>query len=242
MGESPVACTATDANMAQASCGFTITVRAPRTIAKTRFTAFGDSITDGAISLAPLRMLDLPEAYPHKLEQMLRQRYPSQTITVFNQGRGGEDTRGGPLRLPGVLESDKPEVLLLFEGINSINGLSTARQVSGLRTMILQAQDRNVDVMLATVMPVLPTWRHYQPGHTDQQIQALNAQIFALAAQHTLGPPVDLFAIFDSDRSLIGADGLHPTARGQTRIAEAFRDEIIRRYDRESTTSTLFLR
>ena len=32
---------------------------------------------------------------------------------------------------------------------------------------------------------------------------------------------------------LIGADGLHPTVEGQTRIAEAFRDEIVRRYGME---------
>jgi lysophospholipase L1-like esterase len=87
------------------------------------------------------------------------------------------------------------------------------------------------------LMPVLPTWRHYQPGNTNEKIEALNAQIFALAAQHGIGSPVDLFAIFQADPSLTGSDGLHPTALGQTRIAEAFRDEIVRRY--HNNTSTL---
>ena len=44
------------------------------------------------------------------------ERYPSQPIVVVNEGKGGEDTRGGARRLPQVLEADKPEVLLLLEG------------------------------------------------------------------------------------------------------------------------------
>ena len=79
--------------------------------------------------------------------------------------------------------------------------------------MITEAQSRGVDVIIATVMPVLPTWRQYQPGTTLPKIQALNAQIFALAAQYNLGLPVDLFAMFDANPELIGADGLHPTRR-----------------------------
>src|SRR5688500_5385717 len=93
IGETAVSCTATDADMAQASCGFGVTVRVSQTIAKTKFTAFGDSITAGAISVAPLVMLDGPESYPFKLEQMLAQRNASQTLTVSNRGAGGENTR-----------------------------------------------------------------------------------------------------------------------------------------------------
>ena len=143
-------------------------------------------------------MLGPPDTYPFKLEQMLLERYPSQPIVVVNEGIGGEDTRGGARRLPRVLEADKPEVLLLLEGINNL-GASTATQVTALRTMITEAQSRGVDVIIATVMPVLPTWRQYQPGTTLSKIQALNTQIFALAAQYNLGLPVDLFAMFDAN-------------------------------------------
>jgi lysophospholipase L1-like esterase len=240
VGETIVRCTATSAMMAQASCSFAVTVRVSQTITKTRFTAFGDSITEGTISLAPVMMLDAPEAYPFKLEQMLLQRYPTQPIVVINRGQGGERTDRALDRLRAVLEEDKPQVMLLLEGINAINSLSTSAQTSALRDMITEAQRRGVDVIIATVMPILPTSHLYQPGNTTAKIQALNAQIFALAAQYKLGPPVDLFAIFNADQRLIGPDGLHPTAEGQTRIAEAFRDEIVRRYDAKSTTSLGF--
>jgi lysophospholipase L1-like esterase len=237
IGETNVRCTATDADRAQTSCGFPITVRVSQTIARTTFMAFGDSITEGAISLAPVMMLAGTETYPFKLEQMLLQRYPTQPLVVINRGIGGETTRGGAQRVASTLDADRPQVMLLLEGINNINGLATTTQVANLRTIITEAKKRGVDVLIATVLPILPTSRLYQPGNTDSKIQALNTQIFALANEYGLGSPVDLFAIFKADTSLMGSDGLHPTAQGQTRIAEAFRDEIVRRYDVRSTTS-----
>jgi lysophospholipase L1-like esterase len=239
MGDTSVRCAATDADMARATCEFRVTVRASQTIKKTRFVAFGDSITQGAVSLAPLIMLGPPDTYPFKLEQMLLERYPTQSIVVVNEGFGGEDTRKGAVRLPQVLVTHKPEVLLLLEGINNL-GASTSTQATALRTMITEAKSREVDVIIATVMPVLPTWRQYQPGTTLSKIEALNMQIFALAAQYDLGLPVDLFAMFDAHPELIGSDGLHPTIEGQTRIAEAFRDEIVRRYGSDAPTSLGF--
>jgi lysophospholipase L1-like esterase len=239
VGESTVRCTATDADTVRASCEFSVAIRVPRTISKTKFMAFGDSITAGAVSLAPLMMLGPPDTYPFKLEQMLLARYPAQTIVVSNRGFGGEHTRDGARRLPQELDANPPEVLLLLEGINNINGFSTSVQVDGLRSMIADAQLRRIDVIIATVMPMLPTSRLYRVT-TPDRIQALNAQIFNLAAQYNLGVPVDLFAMFDANPELIGADGLHPTVEGQTRIAEAFRDEIVRRYDVSSTTSLRF--
>ena len=95
IGETSVSCTATDADMAQASCGFTVRVRVPQTIAKTKFVAFGDSITAGAVSLVPFITLALSETYPNKLEQFLRQLYPAQEIVVLNSGKGAEHTGKG---------------------------------------------------------------------------------------------------------------------------------------------------
>ncbi len=241
IGETAVRCMATDADTAQVACGFTVRVRVSQTLSRTKFLAFGDSITFGVVSLAPLIMLGPPDTYPFKLEQMLLERYPSQTFVVDNRGKSGEETRGGAQRLPSEIMETAPQVLLLLEGINNINGLSTATQVSGLRTMITEAQRRDVEVIIATVMPVSPTWRHYQPGNTPSKIQALNTEIFSLVAQYKLGNPVDLFTMFQATPSLLGSDGIHPTAEGQTRIAEAFRDEIIRRYDGRATMTSRLL-
>ncbi len=234
IGETLVRCTASDAVNTQASCTFPVTVRVTQTLARTKFTAFGDSITDGKISLEPLVSLAGPDTYPYKLEQMFRERYPSQIFVVSNQGVSGERTDQGAKRLPIVLDEEKPEVLLLLEGVNAGWTLSTSAQVSNIRTMINAARARGVEVILATVMPVraeqFPTRPDWNP-----RIVALNARIKDLAAEFNLGPVVDLDAIFAANMQLIGVDGLHPTAEGQTRIAEAFRDEVVRRYDVKST-------
>lgn len=237
IGETTVTCTATDADMKQASCGFGVTVRVSQTFPKTKFMAFGDSITAGTISLAPLVMLDGPETYPFKLEQMLRERYPAQAFLVTNRGEGGENTRKALLRAPGVLEEDKPEVMLLLDGVNASWLLSTSEQTSNLRGIIRAAQQRGADVIIATVMPVTPEWEADKHVGANAAIRALNPRIFQLAAEHNIAPVVDLFSLFDTNMHLIGRDGIHPTAEGQTRIAEAFRDEILRRYAGSSTTS-----
>jgi lysophospholipase L1-like esterase len=239
IGETAVRCTATDADMAQATCGFGVTVRVSQTIAKAKFMAFGDSITDGKVSLVPLISLAGPDTYPFKLEQMLLQRFPTQAITVSNQGVSGEKTIEGARRLPGVLDTEQPEVLLLLEGVNAVRELDTSRQASALQSMIRTAQQKGVDVIIATIMPISEQREEDKPG-TNVKIIALNREIFDLADDFDLGPPVDLFALFQANPHLLGADGLHPTAEGQTRIAEAFRDEIVRRYDNGSTTSLRF--
>jgi lysophospholipase L1-like esterase len=240
VGETSVRCTATDADMGQASCSFPVIVRgASQTIAKTKFMAFGDSITDGKVSLVPLISLAGPDTYPFKLEQMLQQRYPTQTVEVMNRGLSGERSDRGAQRLPGVLEADKPEVVLILEGVNAVWLLTTSRQADAIRSMIQSAKQRNVDPIVATVMPVGPKWEADHPGSMSR-IRALNDRIKQLAAELETGPVVDLFEVFESNKNLLGADDLHPTVEGQTRIAEAFRDEIVRRYDNKSTMSFRF--
>jgi lysophospholipase L1-like esterase len=240
IGETTVRCTARAADKGQASCSFPITVRTSHMIAKTKFMAFGDSITDGAVSLAPLIMLDGPDTYPFKLEQMLRERYFGQSIVVTNRGKGGEQTNQGVLRLPSELDAEHPEVLLLLEGINAVRALSASRQEGYLRTMITDAKKRNVEVIIATVMPVAANGKLQPASEYMSAIRALNTRIVSLALEQQIGNVVDLFGLFEANMQLLGVDGLHPTLEGQTEIARAFRDEIVRRYDNSSTTSLRF--
>ena len=48
VGKTPVTCTATDADQKQTSCTFDVDVRVSQSLEKTRFLAFGDSLTGGA--------------------------------------------------------------------------------------------------------------------------------------------------------------------------------------------------
>jgi lysophospholipase L1-like esterase len=96
--------------------------------------------------------------------------------------------------------------------------------------MVSIARQRNIDVIIATLLPV-------GPPHTDSRptkraaITQLNRRIEEIAAEFGIGPALDLYSAFEENPGLLDIDGLHPTRAGYTRIAELFADEVIRRYD-----------
>jgi acyl-CoA thioesterase I len=232
IGDTPVSCTATDAQSQSSACTFTVSVARIPELARTRFLAFGDSITEGQTSPAPdvLMTLDFPDAYPGQLEQMLAARYTAQTPTVLNRGLGGERAARGRQRLPGVLEQDRPEVLLLLEGVNNIVNEKTRDLAGYLDEMVRSAQRRNVEVLIATLLPIGDVLEGRRPG-TREAIQDLNEEIERIARKNGLGPTVDLHSVFLQEPSLLGRDGLHPTAAGYTRIAEVWLEAIRQRYE-----------
>jgi hypothetical protein len=61
----PVVCTATDSRGQTGNCTLDVTVNAVPVIAKTNFMAFGDSMTEGTTSPAPMLLTTNPsDAYP----------------------------------------------------------------------------------------------------------------------------------------------------------------------------------
>jgi lysophospholipase L1-like esterase len=222
----------------------------PPHLSATKFTAFGDSITEGFVQRcpgiaptendedplriepppAPGRAQPSPTAYPAKLQALLAERYPAQMITVINEGSGGEDINAGVANLPPVLTANAPEVLLLLEGINTLNEQHKAGiplVVEGLRTMIQEARSRSIKVFAATLLPERPGGcRAYDYAEDYDDIIEANVQIRRLIG--TEGAIlVDLYEAFNGHTSmLIGEDGLHPSAAGYQRIAETFFDAI----------------
>jgi lysophospholipase L1-like esterase len=239
LGNTSVLCTATDANQRSAFCSFTVQVTAPPYVRFTKYVAFGDSITEGqdgtaatSLDISGPRVIVPPDqAYPGRLRQLLSDRYvaqifPAADSTYMNQGRGGEATSGGLLRLPGVLSSLRPQALLLMEGANDISGGDPAaipRAEDNLRAMVRLAQSRGVQVVLATLPPQNPSGPR---AGGAALVEPLNNEIRALARENAAFL-ADVHAAFGGDLSLISPDGLHPTEAGFHRIAETF-FEVIR--------------
>jgi lysophospholipase L1-like esterase len=136
-----------------------------------------------------------------------------------------------------VLDAEHPQVVMILEGINASWRLTVNQQADAIRSMVVASQQRGVDVILATVMPASSQWE--ADGHAGAlaRVKDLNARIKQMAVDFKLGTVVDLYALFDANPQLLGADGLHPSAEGQTRIAEAFAAEIVRRYHVPSADS-----
>jgi acyl-CoA thioesterase I len=214
-----------------------VTVRVSQTLSKTKFVAFGDSITEGQVSpAATFTIVEPLESYPYKLEQMLRSKYFGQEVVVTNRGFGGDTAARGAEKLPGILDAETPEVLLLQHGTNGLLASTVAGRANSLRDMVTAARQRNIDVVIANLLPVGPPHTNSRPTKPAAIID-LNKRIVSIAAEFGIGPPLDLYSIFVAGPNLIGVDGLHPTREGYTRIAEAFRDEIVRRYENKSTMS-----
>ncbi len=100
--------------------------------------AFGDSLTYGSGAAEN-------ESYPAVLGQLIGHK-------VLNYGIPGEISGDGLARLPGVLDREKPALLILCHGANDILRRMDRRQAAeNLRAMVRLARERNIDVVLIAV-------------------------------------------------------------------------------------------
>ena len=130
------------------------------------------------------------------------------------------------------------EVLFLFEGVNDIDfalnalppdePVSIAPIANALRSMALTAQGLGVEVLLATLTPIIGG---AEVRKAQDAVAALNREIRSMGTALGLGAVVDLHAGLSGRSGMIGADGIHPTATGYRRMAELFFAEIVARHD-----------
>ncbi|MEP7307131.1 MAG: GDSL-type esterase/lipase family protein [Acidobacteriota bacterium] len=225
IGTTSVSCQATDAQQREDSCGFSITVvppPPPPRLSATVFVCFGDSMTEGSNVNRPTFIPSPPNSYPADVLTLLAGRYTTQRLTVLDEGVSGEKVSEGRFRLPRVLTSDRPDALLLLEGVNDLNENGVdgiARAISGLQAMIRNARDNGVVVFLATIPPQRPGgFRAYTPT----LVEPLNDRIRALAPAEG-AVLVDVYHDFNGDVvGLLQDDGLHPNAAGYLRMAQSF--------------------
>ena len=161
---------------------------------------------------------------------------------MTNQGVSGERAAEGISRIKLALDAFQPDVLLLLEGINDLNlalvlhppddpsPISVGTFADYLRGMVLDAESRGVEVLLATLTPVSDARENGSPG-IQAAVAALNAAIRSMSPDLGNGGIVDLHAALSGVSGMIGADGLHPTTAGYRRIAEVFHAAIVSRYD-----------
>lgn len=239
VGTTSVQCTATDAGATSRSCAFSISVAPPPPeLTRATFLAFGDSTTLGEVTV-PIgpdrlgspgyRMVVVPSAaYPAQLLSLLRTRYTTQagSIVITNAGNPTEWAEDGVRRLPGVMSSQRPQAVLLLEGINDLSALGTPGVMSAWRaidTMAKEIRGRGARPFIATLPPSRPGGARSVPLAL---IQSLNNNIRSTVRGEG-AVLVDLFEALSPDVSrYIGIDGVHPTEAGYRKIAETFYEAI----------------
>jgi lysophospholipase L1-like esterase len=166
----------------------------PRLASDAVILAFGDSLTFGT-GATPT------ESYPAILAQMVGRR-------VVNSGVPGEVTGEGLSRLPGVLEREKPALLILCHGGNDLlRRLNQQQTASNLRAMILLARERGIAVVVIAVPA---------PGLSLSPPQFYRE----IATEMSLPVEEEALTTVLSDGSL-KSDYIHPNAPGYRRLAES---------------------
>ena len=234
IGATTVTCTATDTLNRTATCTFDVNIAKLPTLSKTKFLAFGDSITAGEvtfpISVSPVtgqrvtKQVVVPSAaYPTVLLNTLRGRYSAQasSIEVFNYGVGGEKVVNTRNRFFSALNATRPDVLLLMEGANDIplgeDGAASSA-ANEIRIWVAEAKARGIRVFLATPTPGRPGNRQIQPillvDYANRMRRVAEQESVTL---------VDIYSLMLPDvQRYIGVDGLHPNELGYARIADLF--------------------
>ena len=155
--------------------------------------AFGDSLTHGTGAKPQ-------ESYPAILQQLSGR-------TVINAGKPGELSADGLKRLPGLLTEHSPQLLILVHGGNDmLRKKNLDMAANNLRTMILIAQERNIQVvMMAVPNPTL----------------ILSPAGFYEELASSMGIPIEVDAISDILQYPANkSDTVHPNAKGYRIMAE----------------------
>ena len=235
IGTTAVKCTATDSLNRTGECSFNVTVSKLATLSRTRFLAFGDSITAGEVSFPVgslshgagliTKQIVVPSAsYPTVLLKTLQGRYPSQAdaMIVANYGLGGEKAIFARDRFIQALNTVRPEVVLLSEGYNDIpageNGAASAA-ASEIEIMAAEATRRGMRVFIGLIVPPRPGGnRTIGQLYVDDFNNRLRVVAFRQGAVL-----VDLYAALLTDVTrYIGVDGLHPNEAGYAKIADTY--------------------
>jgi len=229
IGTTEVRCTATDALNRTASCGFPVTIARVPILSKTRFLAFGDSITVGVVSTVnpagtpPYLYTDLTtEAYPAVLQRLLAARYTSQSIEVRNEGKGGEKAVDGVGRAQTVINGNRPEVVLIMDGYNDLSTLGEAGidpAIAAISDIAKDARFRGARVFMATLSP--PPFG-VNRGISNSTIVRFNERL-RIAARGEVAVLVDVYAALAPDANRYNsADGRHLSIEGYRKVAETF--------------------
>jgi acyl-CoA thioesterase I len=162
----------------------------------------GDSLTAGL-------GLDENQAYPAVVEQELRE--DGTPVRVVNAGVSGDTTAGGLSRLPWLLKQS-PDVLVVALGANDgLRALPLAETEKNLREIIRHSKAAGARVLLLG-MRIPPNYGPYADDFAD---------LYPRLAKEMDVPLVPfLLEGVGGDRALNQADGIHPTAEGQERMAE----------------------
>lgn len=171
--------------------------------ATTTVVVLGDSITAGY-------GLDASESYPSLVQQQLA----GHDVRVINAGLSGDTTAGGLRRLDWLLKG-KCDVLVVALGANDgLRGVPVTETASNLKAIISKTKGRFPNARIIVAGMLVPP--NMGPDYSERY-----RAVFPDVANET-GAKLLPFLLegVAGIAALNQADGIHPTAAGQQKIAE----------------------
>lgn len=165
----------------------------------------GDSISAGY-------GMEAEQSWVSLLEERLEQKFPGEHA-VINGSMSGETAAGAVNRLPNLLQSHKPDVVIIELGGND-----------GLRGQPPQLIERSLDRLVVMSLEVeaetLLFGMKIPPNYGTSYSQAFEANFQRVAERYE----IDLLPFFlegvAGDDSLMQSDGIHPRAEAQSLLLE----------------------
>ena len=200
--------------MVASGCGAGASDSEPTDCGEPCIVALGDSITAG---------LELPEesSYPAQLARITG-------VSVWNAGVSGNKAADVRARLPGLLDQQRPRVVVVLVGINDAGLFPPATSLpdftTDLQAIIGTVRSAGATPVLCSLLPIEEdvlmgaglnrgNWKEY-----DEAVRTV--------ANSTGVALVDLSAAV-AGRTQLLRDGLHPNAAGSAVIAQAVADVLI---------------
>jgi acyl-CoA thioesterase-1 len=157
-------------------------------------------------SISAAYSMEQSEAWPALLSNRLDEH--GYAYRVFNSSITGDTTEGGLSRLPRLLASQKPAVVIIELGGNDgLRGLSLDVTRNNLTSMITQSQQAGAAVVIAGIQ--LP------PNYGQTYTERFSAMFGELSAEYQTALIPFIFDDIALDPALMQDDGIHPNAQAQ---------------------------
>lgn len=136
-----------------------------------------------------------------------------ESATIVNSSISGETSKGGLERLPGLLQTHQPSIVVLELGANDgLRGYPLNQLRDNLVSMIEMAQSANAEVVILGIR--LP------PNFGKRYTEPFFNMFAELSAEYNLPYLPFLLEGVAQYSDLMQADGLHPTAEAQSIIRD----------------------
>lgn len=160
-------------------------------------------------------------AYPHRLHQLIKERFPFAVANVIVTAIGGETSQRGSARFDAEVLTHRPDVLTIDYSLND-RGQSLADVRVNWSSMIEKALAKGSKVILLT-----PSWEkaYFEQNDSWKSLEAHAKQVRDLAEHYNIGL-ADTFAAFQ--RHIHAGGSLvellshvnHPSSKGHELIAD----------------------